>query len=56
MEWAYGKSMLVRTQLSRVLAEKIKAGQYDMGSAAGIAREILFETPQTLLGMIPACD
>lgn len=55
IEWAYAKSILVKTQLSRVLVEKVTAGQYDMDSAANIARQILFETPQSLLGMTSAC-
>jgi hypothetical protein len=54
VEWAYAKSILVKSQLSRVLTEKVTSGQYGMDSAADIARQILFETPQTLLGMIPA--
>ncbi len=53
IEWAYAKSVMVRGELARVLASKVEAGQYDEETAAGIARDILFETPQILLGMTP---
>ncbi len=53
VEWVYAKTMIVRKQLARVLAEKIDQGQYSMEDALVIARAILFETPQTLLGMVP---
>ncbi len=52
-EWVYGKTLLVRKQLARVLAEKILQGQYTRDDALGIAKSVLFETPQTLLGMVP---
>jgi glucuronate isomerase len=52
-EWVYGKALLVRKQLARVLAEKIAQGQYTRDDAVAIAKAILFESPQTLLGMIP---
>lgn len=54
VEWAYAKSIMVRRELSRVLSDKIDSGQYDSDLAVDIARQILFESPQTLLGMIPA--
>jgi hypothetical protein len=53
VEWTYGKALLVRKQLARVLAEKIELGQYTWDDALAIACEILFESPQTLLGMVP---
>jgi hypothetical protein len=53
VEWTYGKARLVRKQLSRVLAEKIEQGQYTRDDALAIARAILFETPQTLMGIRP---
>ncbi len=52
-EWAYAKAILVRKQMARVLGEKVAQGQYSFGEAMVIAREILWETPQTLLGMTP---
>lgn len=51
VEWIYGKTVLIRKQLARVLADKIDAGQYTLNDAVAIARSILFESPQTLLGM-----
>jgi hypothetical protein len=53
VEWVYGKAVLARKQLARVLAEKIDQGQYTRDDALGIARTILYESPQTLLGMTP---
>ena len=53
VEWTYAKAVLVRKQLARVLAEKIGQGQYTQDEALAIARAILYETPQTLLGMVP---
>lgn len=53
VEWAYGKVLLVRKQLARVLADKIEQGQYTRDDALAIAKAILFETPQSLLGMVP---
>ncbi len=52
VEWVYGKVLLVRKQMARVLAEKIEQGQYSRNDALGIAKSILFESPQTLLGMV----
>jgi glucuronate isomerase len=54
MEWSYSKAVLVRKVLARVLADKVLTGQYDKPQALGVAREILFETPHTLLGIEPA--
>jgi len=51
VEWVYGKALLVRKQLARVLAEKVESGQYSQDDAVSIARSILYESPQTLLGM-----
>lgn len=51
VEWVYGKAMLVRKQLAQVLADKVAAGQYSRDDAISIARSILYESPQTLLGM-----
>ncbi|MBI2941471.1 MAG: hypothetical protein HYY04_13645, partial [Chloroflexi bacterium] len=51
VEWTYGKAVLVRKQLAQVLAQKIAQGQYTRDDALAIARAILFESPQSLLGM-----
>jgi glucuronate isomerase len=53
VEWTYGKAVLVRKQLARVLAEKIDQGQYSQPEALAVARAILYESPQTLLGLRP---
>lgn len=53
-EWAYAKAVIVRQELARVLAEKIESGQYSLDTALEIARQILYQTPQSLLGMKPS--
>ena len=53
VEWSYAKALIVRKQMARVLAEKVAQGQYSLDDAVHVAREILFETPQTLCGMTP---
>jgi hypothetical protein len=53
-DWTYAKSVLVRKQLAEVLAQKVAQGQYGTDEALSIARAILFESPQSLLGMKPA--
>ena len=49
VEWAYAKAQIVKRELAAVLAEKVERGQYDIDLAVDIAREILFDTPRTLL-------
>jgi hypothetical protein len=53
VEWVYAKSKLVRKQLSLVFADKIEQGQFSKDDALTIAEAILFESPQSLLGMKP---
>ncbi|GAA1310326.1 hypothetical protein Psi02_39930 [Planotetraspora silvatica] len=53
IDWVYGKAMIVRKQLARVLAERVWTGQYDIDDALSIARSILFESAEHLLGMKP---
>jgi hypothetical protein len=53
VEWSYAKAVLVRKQLAQVLAQKVGQGQYTLADALAIARAILFESPQSLLGMEP---
>jgi hypothetical protein len=53
LEWAYAKAVIVRKQMDHVLAQKIEQGQYATDEALEIARMILFESPQLLLGMKP---
>ena len=54
VEWTYAKAVIVRKQLARVLAEKINQGQYLREEALAVAKAILFETPQTILGFTPS--
>ena len=53
VEWTYAKACLVRRQLARALAERIEQGQYSQDEALKIAKAILYESPQQLLGMTP---
>jgi glucuronate isomerase len=53
-DWTYAKAVLVRKQLAEVLAQKVAQGQYNTDEALQIARAILFDSPQSLLGMQPA--
>jgi len=53
VEWSYGKWQIVRKLLAGALAARIERGQYSRDDALSIARDILYETPQSLLGMIP---
>lgn len=53
VEWSYGKLALVRTLLAQALAERIERGQYTREEALSVARSILYESPQTLLGLKP---
>jgi hypothetical protein len=54
LDWTYGKSKIVLNQLAVVLADKVAMGQYTREDALRVARAILYETPQELLGMRPA--
>ncbi len=53
VEWAYAKAVIARRELAIVLTGKVERGQYSAATAVDIARQILFETPQALLGMSP---
>jgi glucuronate isomerase len=53
LEWTYGKAVLVRKLLARVLADKIRHGWYTRDDALSIAASIVYDTPRTLLGMVP---
>jgi hypothetical protein len=52
VEWTYAKAVLVRKQLAAVLAERIEQRQYTLNEAMEIAREILYQTPQSF-GLAP---
>jgi hypothetical protein len=51
VEWAYAKALMVKRELAAVLAARVDSGQYGVDEAVGIAREILFDTPRSLLGI-----
>jgi glucuronate isomerase len=53
VEWTYAKAVLVRKQLARVLADKVEQGQYGRDDALAVARAVLYDSPQSLLGMAP---
>ncbi len=53
VEWTYAKAVLVRKQMARVLAEKVEQGQYGRDDALAVARAVLYDSPQSLLGMVP---
>jgi hypothetical protein len=53
LEWTYAKMKIMRKQMAHCLALKIEQGQYTKVEALEVARAILFETPQALLGFLP---
>jgi glucuronate isomerase len=53
VEWSYAKARIVRTQMADVYAGKVAQGQYSRDDALAIARQVLYQTPQSLLGMSP---
>lgn len=53
VEWSYAKTIIVRKQMAQVLAAKVAQGQYTFDEAIHVAREVLYETPQSLGGMTP---
>jgi glucuronate isomerase len=53
IEWTYAKALIVRKQMARVLAQKVEQEQYSRDDALRIASAILYESPQSLLGMVP---
>lgn len=53
VDWTYAKAVIVRKQLAAVLAQKVAQGQYSVDEALSVARTILFESPQSLLGFKP---
>lgn len=50
VEWTWAKSFILRRQLARVLSVKVAQGQFNFADAVSIARSILFESAQSLLG------
>ena len=53
VEWTYAKVVMVRRIMAQVLARRVEQRQYSREDALNIARAILYESPQTLLGMKP---
>lgn len=53
VEWTYAKAILVRRQMAEVLGQRIRQRQFTRDEALSVARAILFESPQSLLGMSP---
>ena len=53
LEWAYAKLVIVRRCLAEVLAERVSCGRYSRPESLQVAREILYETPRSLLGFVP---
>lgn len=53
VEWTYGKARLVRKLMAQVFAQRVEQGQDTRDDALTIARAILYESPQALLGMEP---
>ena len=53
VDWTYGKTILMRKQLAIVLADKVEQGQFTVEQAIAVAKSILYDSPQTLLGMVP---
>ena len=51
LDWTYAKAIIIRKQLAEVLAHKVAQGQYTVDDALAVARQILWESPQTLNGM-----
>jgi len=49
VDWLYAKSLLVRTELARALANRVERGQYTPDVATRIAEKLLYETPKRLL-------
>jgi len=54
VDWAYVKAVMVRKQLAEVLATRVVEGQHKLDEAMAVARGILYESPQTLLGLKPS--
>jgi hypothetical protein len=53
VEWSFAKAFMVRKILARALAERIEIGQFDLAGALDFARATFFESPQSLLGIVP---
>jgi glucuronate isomerase len=54
VDWVYAKTAIVRRCLAQVLAEQLRQGWYSRQQGLEIARAILYQTPQQLLGFTPS--
>jgi len=51
LDWAYAKTVIIRTQMTEVLKEKVLQGQYNLDTVKYIAEHILYETPKNLFNI-----
>lgn len=51
VEWTYAKWALVRRQMAEIMAERVLEGEFSFDEAVSIIRTLVYETPETLLGM-----
>lgn len=51
LEWLYAKSILVKRELARALTHRIERGQHTLDETLEIAKRLLQETPEHLLGL-----
>ena len=52
-EWSYAKVVIMRKVMAKVLAEQIELGHLNQTQAMELCAKILYQSPQTLLGMSP---
>ena len=55
-EWSYGKAVIVRKVMARVLAAFVEQGQFSTADALSVARAVLYDTPRELLGFVPGVN
>jgi len=53
VEWSYAKAAIVLRQLANALGQRVVQGQYTVDEAVSIAREMLWTTPEGLMGGSP---
>ena len=53
IEWVYGKARMVRRQMARLFADRISTAWCSLDEALEMAREILYETPKSVMRMQP---
>lgn len=50
-DWTYGKAVIVKKQLAKVLAEKVAQGQFSLNVALEYAKKIMHDTPKNLFNI-----